>query len=121
MLLASDEVLTKLFPWIDVTLLTSPQVVETAEQVSTLRLIRVDLGGTPEHVAKKCLHDVTVRQAKPDFNQLVANSRFVLVVLTPTDSKQEQVKKSISKWKWPNGMRFQVFVVPELVQFLASK
>lgn len=84
---------------------------------ATLRLVRVDLGGTPEHVSKKCVLDLAARQKNGAFNELVAAKRFVLVVLTASSIKQELIQQAVAKRRWPRGIRFQVFVVPELAQF----
>ena len=108
------------FPWMPDELLNGIQLLEPSIAGTTLRLVRVDLGGTPEHVTKKCLHDLTVRQTAAEFNQLVAQKRFVQVVLTASATKQELIQKTIAARQWPKGMRFQVFVVPELAQLLAQ-
>lgn len=117
--LATDTELRAAFPWMTESMFNSPQLIETAVGELTLRLVRVDLGGTPEHVCKKCVQDVTRRQTQPSFVQLVTAKGFVLVVLTATTAKQELIQKAISKRQWPKGMRFQVFVVPELAQLLS--
>ncbi len=117
--LATEGELLVAFPWLTKSMLNSPQLIEPADGQVTLRLMRVDLGGTPEHVCKKCIQDVASRQAQSDFNQLVSAKRFVLVVLTATAAKQGLVQKAIAKRQWPKGMRFHVFVVPELAQLLS--
>lgn len=117
--LATEAELSVAFPWLTQPMFNSPQLMEPAEGDVTLRLVRVDLGGTPEHVARKCMLDVASRQTEAEFNQLVAAKRFVLVVLTATAAKQELIQKAIAKRQWPKGMRFHVCVVPELAQLLS--
>ena len=114
--LATDDELIQTYTWMDKSLLHSPQLIERDGTVVTLRLVRVDLGGTPEHVGKKCVHDLSIRQPYVSFNQMVVAKRFVMVVLTASPAKQELIQKVIAKRQWPKGMRFQVYVVPELAQ-----
>ena len=119
--LANTAELLLAFSWLDETLLTIPHVLEGDRPNCNLRLIRVDLGGTAEHVTKKCMQDLSKRQCQKEFNDLVANRRFVQVVLTASCAKQDLIQNSIAKRQWPPGMRFHVFVVPELIQFLSAQ
>ena len=50
---------------------------------------------------------------------MIVAKRFVMVVLTASPAKQELIQKVIAKRQWPKGMRFQVYVVPELAQLLS--
>ena len=95
-------------------------VIESTDGVTTFRNVRVDLGGTPEHVTRKCVADLATRQNDHAFNRIVADKRFVAVVLTATPAKQNLIQRALSKRTWPKGMRFQVYVIPELGLFLPS-
>lgn len=116
--LATEAELRSQFPMLVGDSLSGTNVVEVCRPSVALRLIRVDLGGTPDHIHKKCVQDLSSRQTQPAFNELVSQKRFVIVILTASALKQELIQKSLAKRRWPNGMRFQVFVVPELAQFL---
>lgn len=116
---ANDDELISAFPWMESSMLSGNQAIEDSPPAPTLRLLRIDLGGTPEHIAKKCTSDLASRQTNSSFNELVAQKRFVLVAIAARPTKQELIQKAIAKRQWPKGMRFQVFVVPELAQFLS--
>ena len=117
--LADEHELLAAFPWIKADLICGIQLLENSGPHPTLRLLRVDLGGTPEHITKKCVHDLTNRQKFPQFNELVAQKRFVLVVLVASTAKQELIQQAMSKRQWPRGMRVQIFVIPEMAQFIS--
>ncbi len=118
--LATDVQLQERFMWMDKPQLNTPQAIESNGSEDVLRIVRVDLGGPPKYIAKKCIRDLSSRQTKPEFNQLVSSSRVVLVVITSSEQKQDHIKTAIAKTKWPNVLRFQVYVVPELFHFLAK-
>ncbi len=84
---------------------------------SLLRLIRVDLGGTPAHVAQKCQHDMKVRLTK-GYMQLLGERRLLYVILTATESKKQLIMREVKKRVWPSGTRFEVSIVDELCLLL---
>lgn len=83
-----------------------------------LRLIRVDLGGTPAHVAQKCKQDFKARTSLSGFAQLLRDRHLLYVVLTATETKKQLIIRELKKREWPNGTRFEVAVVPELCLLL---
>lgn len=89
----------------------------TKTSSSQLRLVRVDLGGTPSHVAQKCQHDMKVRVTK-GYTQLLSESRLLYVVLTATESKKQLIMREIKKRIWPAGTRFEIVIVDELCLLL---
>jgi hypothetical protein len=90
---------------------------ESATNTSQLRLIRVDLGGTPAHVAQKCQHDMKCRLAN-DYAKLLSERRLMYVVLTATEAKKQLIMHEIKKRSWPAGMRFEIAIVDELCVLL---
>ncbi len=106
--------------WIPEKLRTLPCVVESSSQETALRLVRVDLGGTPAHVAMKCHRDMNVRCNVAGFPKLLAERRLVLVVLTSTESKKELLVSALRKGDWPVNTRLEVFVVPELCYLIST-
>ncbi len=92
----------------------------TANTEGELRHIRVDLGGTPEHVARKCNRDSRVHVNISGFADLVAQCRFVSVVLTSSRSKKLLIESALKKLAWPENTRFQVAVTSELFQLLGT-
>ncbi|MDZ4848519.1 MAG: hypothetical protein SGI77_04445 [Pirellulaceae bacterium] len=118
--LVTNEEFKVAFPLLDDQVVGGVNVLDGDGANATLRLVRVDLGGTPEHVAKKCSLDLAARQKIGAFNELVGAKRFVSVVLTASSVKQELIQQAVAKRRWPRGIRFQVFVVPELAQFFPA-
>lgn len=81
-----------------------------------LELVRVDLGGSPLHVAKKAATDCSRRMEVPEFRQLVTSSRFQLVVLTTTSSKARLIRQAVESMQWQHDIRLHLAMIPRLTQ-----
>lgn len=97
-----------------------PHAIEMDDPSAMLRLIRVDLGGTPAHLVSKLNADIRSRVSNSQYASLVAAKKLVLVTLTATDTKKSLIESTIRKKSWPNGLRFSVFVTPVLCQLLGG-
>ena len=81
-----------------------------------LELVRVDLGGSPQHVAKKSAADCSRRMEVPEFQQLVTGDRFQLVVLTTTSSKARLIRQAMESVPWAHDIRLHLAMIPRLTQ-----
>lgn len=97
-----------------------PHAVEMTGSSQMLRLVRVDLGGTPAHLVSKLNSDIRSRVANSQYASLVAGKKLVLVTLTATETKKSLIETTIRKKSWPSGLRFSVFVAPVLCQLLGG-
>jgi len=97
-----------------------PHAVETDVPSEMLRLIRVDLGGTPAHLVAKLSADIRSRVSNSHYASMVAAKKLVLVTLTATDTKKSLIETTIRKKSWPTGLRFSVFVTPVLCQLFGG-
>lgn len=79
-----------------------------------LELIRVDLGGSPQHIAKKAATDCSRRLEVPEFRQLVDADRFQLVVLTTTSSKARLIRQAIEALAWEARTRLHLATISRL-------
>jgi hypothetical protein len=79
-----------------------------------LELIRVDLGGTPQHVARKAAVDCARRLEQPEFVELVHAERFQLVVLTTTVGKGRLIRQSLETMTWDIAVRLHLTAIPRL-------
>ena len=79
-----------------------------------LELIRVDLGGTPQHIAKKAATDCSRRLEIPEFRQLVDSDRFQMVVLTTTSSKARLIRQAIEGLAWESRTRLHLATISRL-------
>ncbi len=105
--------------WIPPKLRRFPYAMLPGADAVQLRPIRVDLGGTPEHVATKCAHDIKLRQQVGGFRALLSERRLVYVVLTSTDTKKDLIKSAIQNRDWPDNTRFEVVEIPDLCWLLS--
>lgn len=103
--------------WLPGTLATAPHAFDESSQV--LELLRIDLGGPADHLARKCAHDINVRRHIPEFTTLVTGGRFRLVFMTATAEKATAVKRSLDRHGWPSGLRIHASVLPQLLPFTA--
>ena len=114
--------LRSVFPWTDRAHTSLPHCLdETQPDSSCLELVRVDLGGKPDHVARKCRADVGKRQDIGGFQDLVRGQRFRLVVITTTQSKADLIRQALDTHLWPDGLMIHLVALPQLSTFLGGK
>ena len=116
--LTAAEVLRKC-PWLKPALAEAPHCED--EQHGALELIRVDLGGPADHVARKCAADVTQRRRWRQFAALVTQGHFRLVIITATKEKAAAVRQALDRHDWPPGLLVHFSVVPQLLSLTASR
>ncbi len=105
------------WPWLPAVLATAPHAFDEALQ--TLELLRIDLGGPADHVARKCASDIDARRHLPEFKSLLDRGQFRLVFITATKEKSSAIKQALDRHGWPAGMRMHASVVPHLIHFTA--
>jgi hypothetical protein len=81
-----------------------------------LASIRVDCGGPPDHVARKCRDDLDRRLEHDAFKDLIANDQFMIAILTGREEKASAIHETLKRHPWPN--RFRLSVIPELVHLV---
>ena len=106
------------WPWLSEALAAQPHVLDGPSQM--LELLRVDLGGPADHVARKCAHDILARRRCAEFAAMVATGRFRLVVITATPEKATAVRRALDRHVWPSGLRIHTSVLPQLL-FLTAR
>ena len=104
--------------WIPKKMRTLPGAIDPHSDSVILRLVRVDLGGTPDHVATKCAHDIKIRSNIEGFRNLLKPRCLVVVVLTTTENKRQLIMRAIQKRSWPENTRFEVVVISDLCPLL---
>ena len=108
--LSRTELETKT-PWLPEELHHAPYTQTTA---GLLELVRVDLGGSPFHVAKKAATDCARRMEIPEFCQLVEKDQFQLVVLTTTQSKARLIRQAMEGLARNDKVRIHLATIPRL-------
>jgi hypothetical protein len=104
-------------PWLTLILASAPHCLDPAE---VLELVRVDLGGPADHVARKCALDLAKRCRIPEFPALVAANQFRLVVITATTGKATAIQRALDRHDWPTGLLIHFSVVPQLLSLGAN-
>lgn len=83
-------------------------------QSGLLELIRVDLGASPQHLAKKTTTDCSARWELDEFQELVEQQHFQMVVLTTTSSKARLIRQAVEATAWNERIRLHLAIVPRL-------
>lgn len=78
-----------------------------------LAYIRVDCGGSADHVVRKCRGDLEERQEHPPFAELIGRGQFLIAVVTGRAEKAAAIHEALKRHSWP--IRFRIEVIPELV------
>lgn len=112
--LTTQEVMTG-YPWLPPKLGHAVHCREHGTDI--LELVRVDLGGAVDHVARKCAADINARRISPEFLAMVAESQFRLVVATGTPEKAASLRRALKNHNLPHGLRVHFSVVTELHYF----
>lgn len=113
--LTTAELAEKL-PWLPAALRVAPHALDPD---GFLELIRIDLGAPADHVARKCLADITRRLAVPECERLIRAGRVRLVVLTPSAEKAEAVRRSLAAKELPETLTVHLAVIPDLLHLEA--
>lgn len=103
------------WPWLPPKLAMAPHCLDVEQQV--IELVRVDLGGTADHVARRAIRDITVRRRLPEFLSVVSQQRFRLVLITATRGKAAVIRAAIEHHDVPTGLQLHSSVVSQLLNF----
>jgi len=115
--LLTSELRTR-HPWFKIDWMQSTHTIRTSAERSIIELIRVDLGGPADHIARKCQSEIHARYVIEEFRQLLANQEFQLVVITGATEKAAQIDSALTAHAWPQGMLFRIAVFTELLSLL---
>ena len=114
----SPSEMEEYLPWLPDDLQASPYCLDANGR---LELIRVDLGGSPQHIARKVATAAQRRLAIPQIAELAARSRFQVAVVTSTSDKATQIAKVMSDADFAPGTRVHFGVVPQLARLLLCR
>jgi len=84
----------------------------------TVRLgyIRVDHGGPPDHVVRKCREDLEQRYEHQAFRELIDGGRFLIAVVTAREEKKHAIHEALGRHRW--SIRFRIEVVSDLLHLI---
>lgn len=85
-------------------------------QTTRLAYIRVDHGGPPDHVVRKCREDFDARYRHEAFRPVIDNDRFLIAVVTATQEKATAIHEAIKRHNW--AIRFRIEVVSDLIHLM---
>ena len=105
------------YPWMSHSWLGAPHSLDGQ---TCLELIRVDLGGSHDHVARKCDDDIQRRHNCEPLTQLMRQGHFRLVVLTTAKTKADLIRSALDKRRWPDGLSIRLVAIPPLSLLLTK-
>ena len=103
--------LDDLLPWLPDSLCHAPYCRTSG---GLLEMVRVDLGGSPNHIAKKAARDCSKRIEIPEFAELIEAQKFQLVVLTTTTAKARLIRQAMEGLSWQCNIRLHIATIPRL-------
>lgn len=103
--------LNEYLPWLPEELRQSPYCLDADHR---LDLIRVDLGGSPQHVARKVAAAAHDRLDIPELAELAARSQFQIAVLTTSAQKANYIAKALNDMDCADAVRIHLAVIPQL-------
>lgn len=91
--------------------------LDNDDELTRLAYIRVDLGGSVDHILRKCRDDIAARIKHEAFEHLMNNRRFAIAIITAREEKVEKIREATEKRQdWP--VDFRIEAVPELVELV---
>ena len=106
------------FGWYDLAWSLAPHCRRHVDGKPLLELLRIDLGGPADHVARKCRSDIELRSTCREFESLVKREAFRLVVISATTEKAAAIQLALRNHLWPAGLKFHLAVIPQLLPLL---
>ena len=101
------------YPWLPKPLATATHCRESMSGI--IELVRVDLGGTPDHIVRKCVRDLHARLCISEFVPVVRSGQFRLVIVTATAEKGTALRQAIDRHELPVGLPIHFSIVPQLL------
>lgn len=114
----TPEELQPRYPWYRREDATTPHCLRVIENRPMLELIRIDLGGPADLVARKCRDAVLSRKVSVEFEKLVLSRGFSIVIITATSSKAKAIEASLTHHIWPDGLVFRINAFPSLIPLI---
>ena len=111
--------LQELWPSLVGPLAEFPYCLDESAKPPVLELIRVDLGGKPDYVARKCEADYQARRVLSDFDEWLDQRRFRLVVITGATQKAALIQNALEQHLWPERLSIHLAVIPKLLLLTA--
>ena len=85
-------------------------------ETTRLAHIRVDYGGAPDHIVRKCMQDIQRRYETPAFKQIIDGDGFLVAIVTAHQDKVNAIHEAVKRQKWP--CRFRIEAVPDLAHLI---
>lgn len=112
------EQLQKRLAWYAPEWMLAPHCLRHRAEGSVLELVRVDLGGPADHIARKCRRDIGLRQRAVEFMPLLARQEFCQVIITGSTQKAAAIQQAIEQHRWPEKLTFRIAVFVSLIPLL---
>jgi hypothetical protein len=109
-----------LCPDLPIDLRDRPCCLDETISAPRLELVRVDLGGQADHVARKCVADIRSRTGIDSIQSLMAQGRFHLIIVTGTTAKAAAICDALDQHPWPDRFQIHMVVVSDLVPLIAG-
>jgi len=103
--------LAEYVPWLPHELSQAPYCLDVH---GVLSLVVVDLGGSPQHVARKVCRVTITRLEIDEIADLAAQARFQIAVITASDQKAKAILKALQSAQCQDAIQVRLIVIPKL-------
>ena len=114
----TDEQVQSRLPWYEGEWLHAPHCQRESNDKQSLELVRVDLGGPADHIARKCKRDIGLRQKAVEFTQLLSSQNFSVAIVTGSTQKAAAIQSALTHHHWPENLTFRIAVFVSLIPLL---
>ncbi len=94
--------------------------VDSGFRPERLGQIVVDDGAAPQAFLESCRQDVAARAKRAAVRKLIQSGEYRLTILTAIAEKASVLRSRSKKLQWPEGLRTEVVVIPNLINAVAN-
>jgi hypothetical protein len=106
------------YPWLPPLLAKAPHCLLPADEA--LELVRVDLGGSADHLARKCVHDLDERLKLPALAQQLQRGLFRMAIVTGTRPKAAAIRDALDRQGLSQRLLMHFTVTSDLFTLLGA-
>lgn len=114
----TPEEISERHPWYAAEWTLAPHCERVGGSKAILELLRVDLGAAADHIARKCRRDIRLRRRAPEFDRLISDGEFSMVIITGSTSKAASIQSALDQHLWPKHLQFRIAVFISLISIL---
>jgi hypothetical protein len=94
--------------------------LDSGHRPELLGQIAVDVGAAPPMLLESCQKDLAARAKRAAVRKRIQAGRYRLTILAPVSEKASLFRSGLKRLSWPEGLRTEVVVIPNLLNAVAE-